>query len=68
MSAQDNKAQVQKVLKVAASQGCEIYMQKSGHYKIVTPSGQPVFCAQTPSDWRGVKRTISRLRKAGVNV
>lgn len=68
MSNAGNKAEVQKVLAKARQQGCEVILRRSGHYKIITPSGEGIFCAQTPSDYRGVKRTISRLRQAGIDV
>ncbi len=68
MSYRDNRDHVLRVLRRAEEQGCTVELRNSGHYKISTPSGAAVFCAQTPSDYRGVRRTISILRKHGVDV
>jgi hypothetical protein len=64
----DNSRQIQNLLKQVQTMGCTVTLRKAGHYKITTPDGNVVFCAQTPSDWRGIKQTRALLRRAGVQV
>lgn len=68
MTTSENKRQVQLLLKRVQQAGCDVQLRRGGHYKIVTPDGTQIFCSQSPSDWRGIKRTMSRLRQAGVDV
>ncbi len=68
MGSRGNRDEVLRVLAKAEKQGCTVELRHSGHYKIHLPNGQAVFCAATPSDYRGVKRTISRLRQNGIEI
>jgi hypothetical protein len=68
MGSRDNRTQVLKVLHLCEKQGCVVTLRNNGHYRIDLPNGKTVFCAATPSDHRGVKRTISRLRQYGMTI
>lgn len=48
--------------------GWSISKKRSGHLKLVSPNGDVVFTASTPSDWRGTMNLAAQLRKLGLEV
>lgn len=58
--------ETRKLLKQCEAAGCVVERTRR-HYRVVTPSGQAVIVAGTPSDPRSLKNTIADLRRAGVD-
>ena len=56
------------VLKALKAQGWDVGRTRSGHYKLTSPSGQPVFTGSTPSDARAVNNLRSTLQKNGADL
>jgi predicted RNA binding protein YcfA (HicA-like mRNA interferase family) len=59
------KKELHQLLKKAEKQGWRVNRTKGDHYKWVSPEGQIVFSAQTPSDSRAIKNIIRDLAKKG---
>lgn len=58
--------EIRTICRIAKNQGWEVGMTKKCHVKLIPPGGgTPIISALTPSDWRGIKNLISRLRKHG---
>jgi len=58
--------ELQRIYKIAVKQGWTVEIRHSGHMKWESPAGAPVFTASTPSDPRGIKNHIARLKNAGL--
>lgn len=56
------------ILREAEKQGCRIEQSKGNHWKIFVPNGSIIVTASTPSDYRSLRNTRARLRKAGIVV
>lgn len=57
------------VIRFAEDAGFKVDRTKRGHYRFRTPEGRVVaYDAGSPSDWRGTRNTISRLRRAGLRI
>lgn len=56
------------VMRAAERQGWKVDKRKrSGHFRFLSPKGQPVFTAGTPSDsYRGLRNLLAMLRKHGL--
>jgi len=49
-----------------AAQGFEVERARNGHWRVTTPDGMArMQIANTPSDWRGIRNTVSRLKRLG---
>lgn len=44
----------------------EISITGGGHIKWKPPSGTPIFTQRTPSDYRGIKNALMKLKRAGL--
>ncbi len=51
------------VLAYARDHGFQVDRTAGGHLRIHRPGCPPVFSASTPSDHRGVRNTLARLRR-----
>lgn len=49
----------------AESQGWSVEFTKKCHFKMTAPNGGIVFCASTPSEYRGMKNLLSQMKKHG---
>jgi hypothetical protein len=59
---------LKQLLERAQDLGCVITLTRNHHMKIVTPSGQIYFCAQTASDSRTERNIRAGLRQRGVDL
>jgi hypothetical protein len=48
-----------------AAQGFTVERARNGHYRVIAPTGAKCQIAATPSDWRGIRNTVSRLKRLG---
>lgn len=46
-------------------QGFTVEHAKSGHYRVIAPSGRKCQIAATPSEYRGVLNAVTRLKRLG---
>lgn len=58
------KKSVQPLIEEARRLGFEVRFTKKCHIKLVKSGCTTVFCPTTPSDNRGIKNTISQLRRS----
>lgn len=58
------KKSVRPVANEARRLGFQMDFTNNGHIKIHKPGRKTVFCPSTPSDGRGIKNTISQLRRS----
>ena len=50
----------------AQRQGWRVNVTGSGHYRLLSPDGQTIVILQaTPTDYRGMRNTISAMRRGG---
>lgn len=57
------------VIRVAEAAGFTVDRTARGHWRFRTPEGRVVaYDAGSPSDWRGTRNTIARLRRAGLRI
>ena len=61
-----SKKDTKELLKEAEGQGWRIEKTKGGHWRVFSPDGAGiVYVASTPSDHRGFKNTIAKMRQYG---
>lgn len=59
---------LKKLLKnLEKEEGATVTKRKSGHWVIDLPNGDRIFTGSTPSDWRGLKKLKSHLKRSGVD-
>lgn len=63
-----HRADQMKLLRQAKKAGCTVERMKNGHWKITTPSGESFHAPFSPRNPGGVRTTIDKLRKAGVEL
>ena len=56
------------LLKAARRAGWMIEKRRGGHLKLISPTGEVIFTASTPSDWRGTLNLAAHLRRLGLEV
>jgi hypothetical protein len=54
------------VARIARAKGWTITITGGGHLRWQAPDGQFIFTPATPSSYRGVKKDLTRLRRAGL--
>lgn len=58
--------ELREIVKNAQTQGWRVERARNGHWKFYSPNGRDLIVeADTPSDWRGRKNFLSRMRRAG---
>lgn len=60
--------EVRAFVKELKRHGCECSLTKKQHVLVVTPSGERIILAGTPSCPRSRKNSVARLRRAGVAI
>jgi hypothetical protein len=61
-------ADLKKLLRnLEKEEGATVTKRKSGHWVIDLPNGDRIFTGSTPSDWRGLKKLKSHLKRSGVD-
>jgi len=64
MSAKD----MRKLVDELASQGWEVCVSGSGHWRLTSPDGAPLTCSMSPSDRHAVKNARADAKKLGAKV
>lgn len=54
--------------KQARREGWDVVFTKNGHIRWQPPYGCAVFTPSSPSDYRGERNAIAKLRRAGLDV
>lgn len=57
--------EVRQVIRAAARQGWAWRYTRGGHLRLESPEGALVFASATPSDKRGLRNTVARMRRHG---
>lgn len=62
--------EIRDIIRQLEAQGWTVSLAKrSGHWKAMAPDGKGIaYFPKTPSDWRSVANTKSRLRKLGATI
>lgn len=60
-----SKRDLKLILVRAESQGWSVALTRRNHYKLVSPTGEVVYCPSTPSEYRGIKNLLAELKKRG---
>ena len=63
-----NNRELQKIMRVAVSEGWRLEKSNGGHIKWIRPDGFIYFSSQTPSDVRAIYKIRAALRKAGLTL
>ena len=63
-----HRADMMKLMRLVKKKGCSVERTGSGHWKITTPSGTPVFASFSPSNPGAYHDAIKKLQKAGVKL
>jgi len=66
LQANSLRRDMEELVRLARAQGWDVEKTGSGHWKFKAPTGQIVFAASTPSDWRAIKNAKSWLKRAGL--
>lgn len=66
----NDRGEIKRLVSIATSHGWQVSHTGKNHIKFVSPDPRvPIIIASgTPSDWRAVKDTKTRLRRAGLPV
>jgi hypothetical protein len=56
------------LIKAAQRAGWTVVKRRNGHYKLTAPSGEFIFTASTPSDWRATLNLAAHLRRLGLEI
>lgn len=59
---------LRKIARAAREQGWRVELTAKSHVKFVPPQGELIYSAGTPSDWRGRRNLVSRLRRSGLEL
>lgn len=59
-----SKRDIEQLLKVLRSQGCEVTLTRNGHWRVSRPGCNSVTVARTPSDPRALKNAKADIRRA----
>jgi hypothetical protein len=54
---------VHREIRKLVPEGWRISLTRGGHLRLQSPSGRPVFCASTPSDYRAFKNIEREIRR-----
>lgn len=65
MGSQGNKKDIEDLIKKLEKQGFDVELRKGGHFGVSKDGGPTVFMPRSPSDYRGIHRVISKLKKIG---
>jgi predicted RNA binding protein YcfA (HicA-like mRNA interferase family) len=57
--------ELKKIQKRAEAQGWTVHRTRGSHVVWIAPDRQKVYCSSTPSDHRGWKNHVARMRRAG---
>ena len=65
MSSRGNKKAIEDLIEKLKAQGFDVELRNGGHYGVSKNGGPMVFMPRSPSDYRGIHRVISKLKRIG---